>query len=244
MKRNFPSIDVASIGSKTRTSGLNEDAIAYSVFDSFQGKAKQQIVVACVADGMTTLALPHLASSYAVQNAMTTFFSSHSPLNERPFEMLIAANNFLLNHPTKQDFGTTLTAVVAADGMIYIATLGDDRVYQISDSRIACLTRDHSRLAEQLGRNPTREEVKSNQKSKKLARSLGEKPFGADYIFAHSCPVKHGDVFIICTDGLWTEFDEQELLSLTTEDTMAISLAEIAVERDDTDDVSVALLRF
>lgn len=244
MQSDFHNIEAASLGSKTRASGLNEDAVAYSVFDFCEADVKQQIVVICVSDGMTTLASPHLASSYAVKTAMAAFFSSHSPLSNRPSEMIIEANNFLLNHPTRKDFGTTLTTVVASHERVHIANIGDDRVYRISDSRIECLTRDHSRLAEHLGRNPTKTEVKASQKSKKLERSLGEKCFGADYVFTHECPVKRGDIIVICTDGLWTEFDEQELFSLATGKATALSLAETAMKLDNTDDISVVLLRF
>lgn len=244
MNHVYPNIELASLGSKTHPSGVNEDALAYSVLDSFNGKMNRPVAVFCVADGMTTLASPHLASSYAVRSAMAVFFSSFSPLHDRPVEMIIAANHFLLNHPTRQNFGTTLTTAVVVDGRIHIANIGDDRVYQVSDSQIVCLTRDHSKLAEELGRNPTYTEVKANKKSKKLSRSLGEKTFGLDYVFTCDRQVKRGDIFIICTDGLWTEFDEKELLSSATNHATAISLAEAAMKLDDTDDISLVLARF
>ena len=224
--------------------GPNQDAIGYVISDFRETEDVQRVAVICVADGMTTLASPHLASFYAVRTAMTTFLSSKNPLSERPTEMILEANNYLLKHPTKQDFGTTLTTVVASAKMIHIANLGDDRVYQISGSQIRCLTNDHSRLAEQLGRNPSKSEAKENQKSKKLERSLGEKPFAAEYVFTHQCPVCEGETFIICTDGFWTEFEEPELLSMAIGKITASALAELAVQRDNTDDVSVVLLRF
>jgi serine/threonine protein phosphatase PrpC len=243
MNTCFPKIEVASLGSKTRTSGLNEDAIGYCLFDSREENNIGPVAVICMADGMTTLASPHYASSHAIQTAMEVFFSSRLPSKGRSVQMLIAANNALLNHTSKQDFGTTFTAVVVSNEMIHIANIGDNRVYQISDSQIKCLTQDHSRLAEQLGGNPDKTEAKASQKSKKLARSLGEKPFGADYLNTHNCAAKSGDIFIICTDGLWTEFDEHELLSLADEKAEALAFADLAMKRDNTDDVSVVLLR-
>jgi len=244
MGTKFPYIEVASLGSKTRKSRRNEDAIAYCVLDSREEQDIGQVAAICIADGMTTLASPHYASSCAIKTAMGVFLSTQLQPNERPSQMLVEANDALLNHPSKQNFGTTLTAVVVSDKTLHIANIGDGRIYQITNSKIRCLTQDHSRLSKHLGRNPNKAEVKASQMSKKLERSLGEKSFGADYCFKDNYSARCGDVFIICTDGLWTEFDDDELLSLTNKNITALGFAELAMERDNTDDISVALLRF
>ncbi len=240
----FPLIEIATIASKTRATGFNEDATGYCSFDLRQSDCSQRISVICLADGMTTLASPHLASSYAVQAAMRAFFLSSLPWKERTVQMVIEANDRLLNDPTKCDFGSTLTSMIVSNKSVHIANLGDDRVYHISKSTITCLTQDHSSLAVKLGRNPNKVEVKGNKKSKNLARSLGEKSFDADYVFTHTCTVETGDLLLVCTDGLWTEFDEEELLSLLMAKITAPGLAEIAMNLDDTDDISAVLLRF
>lgn len=240
----LPSIDAASIASQTRQLAYNQDSMAYMRFDVREANANYQVTVICLADGMTTLDSPHIASSLAVQSALQALFNSRSPWNQRPVEMLIAANDALLAHPSKQNFGTTLSVFLTIGNNVHLANLGDDRVYRIAGSQISCLTRDHSKLAERLGRNPTNAEAKQSQASKKLARSLGEKRFEAEYVFSATCQADPGCTFILCTDGFWTEFEEHEILSLSHSQIGAQRLAELALERDNTDDISVVLLRF
>ena len=239
-----PSIDISSIASQTRQPVLNQDSVGYFTFDFREGETSYPITAICLADGMTTLDSPQFASSLAVQVALKSFFISDASWNERPAEMIVAANNALLVHNSKQNLGTTLSVLLAVGDNVQLANLGDDRIYCVSKSAIRCLTRDHSRLAERLGRNPTNTEVKESQASKKLARSLGEKTFGSDYVFSATTQATAGDTFIVCTDGLWTEFAEDELLSLAHSKVDSERFVKLALERDKTDDISVALLRF
>lgn len=244
MKNVQPSIDFASFASQARQATCNQDSVGYCMFDVREAGTNSQVTAICLADGMTTLDSPHIASSLAVHSALHALFNSTSPWQQRPAEMIVAANEALLAHPSKQNFGTTLTVLLAVGDFVYLANLGDDRVYRIVDTDILCLTRDHSKLAERLGRNPTSAEAKQNHASKKLARSLGEKHFAADYVFSAMCRATPGDLFIICTDGFWTEFEESEILSTSCSLKSARRLANLALERDNSDDVSVVLLRF
>jgi len=239
-----PLIDISSVASQTRLPCINQDSIGYCTFEFREADCCYPVTAICVADGMTTLESPHIASSLAVQAALQTFFGSRSLWKQRPAEMTVSSNEALLAHPSKQNFGTTLSVLLAVGNTVHLANLGDDRIYRITKSGIACLTRDHSKLAERLNRNPTNTEAKQSQASKKLARSLGEKRFAAEYVFSASSEAAEGDTFVVCTDGLWTEFEEHELLSLVHSNVSAQRLVNLALERDNTDDISVVLVSF
>ena len=49
-------------------------------------------------------------------------------------------------NPKQRGMGTTLAALFAVEDGVYIAHVGDSRVYRIRDGRIEQLTEDHSLL--------------------------------------------------------------------------------------------------
>ena len=107
--------------------------------------------------------------------------------------------------------GTTMTvALVEPDGRVVFGHVGDSRAYVLRDSRLDQLTDDHSLVAELVRRgelSPAEAEVHPQRSV--ITRALGTDPDVDIDTFAVS--PQPGDVFLICSDGLSSYVDGDEI---------------------------------
>lgn len=243
----YPTISIASLASRTRKDSINQDSVSYTALETATATGTAPLFLTFVSDGMGGLALPHVASREAIQAAMRQFFESDREIPERLAQMQVGANTCLLKHSSGLDLGATLTIALWSNNTVYISHVGDCRAYHIAGFNGRCLTADHSKLAKVLGiQNPPKASVKANPKARSLTRSLGEKEFDSTYPLATKVEVSTGEMMLLCSDGFWTEFDLEEVLEILKQNDKisAQELAEAALERDPSDDVSVLLVRF
>jgi serine/threonine protein phosphatase PrpC len=241
----------ATKASPEHKDGVNQDSIAIAFIDAGPQGGNRIELVACIADGMGALDAPAVASATVIRSALTTAFSEVGPAGSRVCSMIVRANDALLAAAGGCTLGSTLTSIILSNGKLYIGHVGDNRLYRIRGSKWDCLTVDHSRLAQHLGeKNPSREMVKKHKSAKNLIKSLGERPFDVTYI--HTITVedeqvlKQNDSLVLCSDGVWTEISEEELVEIVQMDepqTAAERLVEFALERDHGDDCSVIVIR-
>jgi PPM family protein phosphatase len=108
------------------------------------------------------------------------------------------------------DMATTFALVVSDGEAIAWGHVGDTRIYRVREGRAAVLTRDHTLAASMRALAGAAQEhdllpVHTNV----LASSLGPKePF---IEVSEVEPLLQGDVFLICSDGLWAHFSEAAL---------------------------------
>jgi PPM family protein phosphatase len=240
-----PTWGAATAGSATRKDGTNHDALAVLLVDA--GHGRRPSLIACLADGMGGLDAPAEASAVAVTASLA--YALATPRADLAAEMVVAANDALLLAAGDRDMGTTLTCLVMQDGQLGIGHVGDTRSIRVRHDRCEVMTVDHSRAAEQLGHpHPPRSVVKTHEGSKKLARSLGEHRF--DISFVHcvspsSADVEVGDIYVLCSDGVWTELDEAEIANVVRRESPSVAAAELvrlALERDASDDASAIVI--
>ena len=107
--------------------------------------------------------------------------------------------------------GTTMTvALVEPDGRVVFGHVGDSRAYVLRDNRLDQLTDDHSLVAELVRRgelSPAEAEVHPQRSV--ITRALGTDPDVDIDTFAVS--PQPGDVFLICSDGLSSYVDGDEI---------------------------------
>ncbi len=111
------------------------------------------------------------------------------------------------------EMGTTITAAILKEQELFIAHVGDSRLYLINESGIRKLSRDHT-LAEQMLQDGLlkTEEMGSNAYNHILTRALGiEEEVVIDYLIQ---TVDAGDIILLCTDGLSDMLDEDEILAI------------------------------
>ncbi|WP_172834308.1 Stp1/IreP family PP2C-type Ser/Thr phosphatase [Nitrospira japonica] len=128
-----------------------------------------------------------------------------SPNTHRLAGAIRAANESIheasWTNPSYAGMGTTIVAVHLSNDLLSIAHVGDSRLYLIRNGKIDALTADHSWVAEQVRRGlMTEGEAERSSKRNIVTRALGvERVVDVEL---GEIPVRHGDRFLLCSDGL------------------------------------------
>jgi protein phosphatase len=154
-----------------------------------------------------------LASSLAAAAMRET--NSNGSGEERVAELIQEANRRVHDRASTDasasGMGTTMTvALVEPDGRVVFGHVGDSRAYLLRDDRLEQLTDDHSLVAELVRRgelSPAEAEVHPQRSV--ITRALGTDP-DVD-IDTFDVTPQPGDVFLICSDGLSSYVDGDEI---------------------------------
>jgi protein phosphatase len=166
-----------------------------------------------VADGMGGAQAGELASGLAAA-AMREADANGS--GEQRISDLIQEANRRVHDRASTDaaasgMGTTMTvALVEPDGRVVFGHVGDSRAYVLRENQLDQLTDDHSLVAELVRRgelSPAEAEVHPQRSV--ITRALGTDPDVDIDTFAVS--PQPGDVFLICSDGLSSYVDGDEI---------------------------------
>lgn len=111
------------------------------------------------------------------------------------------------------DGGTTLTAAVIIGDRIYVAHVGDSRVYWIHNNTIEQITRDHSLVQRLIELNQlTPEEANNHPQKHVLYKALGQNEIIEVDTLTRKLPA--GSRLLICSDGLWNQVPEADILNV------------------------------
>lgn len=104
-------------------------------------------------------------------------------------------------HEALRDMGTTIVATAFSGSRVYIANVGDSRVYRLRRGALTQLTEDHSLVNEYVKMNMLRpEDVEAFPYKNVIVRAVGlHERVAVDLTFAN---VRAGDQILLCTDGL------------------------------------------
>jgi protein phosphatase len=212
----------------------NEDAVARS--DR----------LAAVADGMGGHPGGEVASAVAI-SLLQAAFTGRS-LDEL-HAAVRAANRAIWDRACGsaelEGMGTTVcAAAMIENGSLAIVNVGDSRAYLLRDGSFKQLTDDHSVTAEAVRRGELSEqEALDHPYRHVLTRAVGVAPDVELDSTAH--PAAEGDRVLVCTDGLFNEVPNDEIVSLmaATEDIRATvdGLVELALSRGGHDNISVVV---
>ena len=100
-----------------------------------------------------------------------------------------------------RDMGTTIVAIQFVGSRVYVAYVGDSRVYRIRGTKIEQLTEDHSLANEYIKMKILRKEDLPRFPYKNvIVRALGlSEHVKVDSFYRQ---VKPGDIYLLCSDGL------------------------------------------
>jgi PPM family protein phosphatase len=166
-----------------------------------------------VADGMGGAQAGEIASGLAA--AALEESGADGGGEERVVELIQEANR-RVHHRAMTDaatagMGTTITAaLVEPDGRVVFGHVGDSRAYLLRDDRLEQLTDDHTLVAELVRRgelSPGEAEVHPQRSV--ITRALGTDPDVDVDTFA--VEARAGDVYLICSDGLSSMVDFQDI---------------------------------
>lgn len=122
---------------------------------------------------------------------------------------------FIKEHPDALGMATTLTFSQVRKNGIYIAWVGDSRIYQFRNGNIIFKTTDHSWVNEALKSGIINAaEVINHPKSNIITRAVqgNHKPTTADTRLLTD--IQKGDLFLHCSDGVLESWDDDSLKAL------------------------------
>jgi protein phosphatase len=150
--------------------------------------------------------------------------------------------------PSKTGMGTTLTGAFSAGSDLFVASVGDSRVYLFRRGRLLQLTRDqtYSQLLADIGQIP-QHEVSTHHLRHILTDAIGIGS-GKINVKVRHLPLLNEDTLLLCTDGLTEMVDEEEIAGVLIRDQPAQdtcqTLVNLALERGGTDNVTVLLAKY
>lgn len=148
-------------------------------------------------------------------------------------------------NPERKGMGTTLSVLLLRGECAVTAQVGDSRIYMMRDGHAEQVTEDHTLVAWQLKKGLiTAEEARHSRQKNVITRAVGSREYVQ--VDTRSFPVRTGDRFLLCSDGLHGYLDEPEIApllagSLKQAATRAIDLANQRGGRDNITAVVVEL---
>lgn len=173
-----------------------------------------------VADGMGGHAAGEVASALAVDTMRE--LAEHSTISPRDVVgRVLDANRAILQSAARNreqaGMATTLAGLsrVTVDGSPHwaVVNIGDSRVYRLVDGRLTQVSQDHSEVGElvQMGLL-NKQEALHHPARNIVTRCLGRDPL--EPVDSWVFPPRAGERFLLCTDGLTNEVDEDEIARL------------------------------
>ncbi|MDO5424104.1 MAG: Stp1/IreP family PP2C-type Ser/Thr phosphatase [Eubacteriales bacterium] len=204
-----------------------------------------------VADGMGGHNAGDLASRYAVEALVKSIRKEKKEKNPIPIigKAIEAANEEVLKKastdPVLTGMGTTMVAATVSKGCLYVANVGDSRLYLIRD-RIRQVTRDHS-LVEEMVRlgELTEEEARNHPDKNIITRAIGVRKNVRIDFFDED--LEGEDTILMCSDGLSNMVTDEDMEGIvkncSTLQEAALRLIETANENGGRDNIAVVLVK-
>ena len=200
----------------------NEDAVAVSPAGGF----------ALLADGMGGHLAGEVASGMAVtiiqQELERILLNNANTANIAPAavrqqlrgwmrDAILLANARILETAQKQTacrgMGTTLVLALLYENTLYVAHVGDSRLYRLRGRTLQQLTLDHSLLQQQISAG----RITPEQAARSKDRNVITRALGADLLLEielHQHDFQAGDIALLCSDGLTEMVPDQQIADL------------------------------
>jgi PPM family protein phosphatase len=191
----------------------NEDRVAYAY--------TSESLLMVLADGMGGHSHGEVASQLTVQVISSLFQSRAKPLLPDMSSFLLdgiyaahdAINEYALRKRMADPPRTTCVVCVVQKGMACWAHVGDSRLYHFSRRDTLFRTHDHSAVQQLFDDGViSEEEMGTHPDRNKLYNSIGGYML-PDIEIDQPAKLHEGDVLMMCTDGVWPELTQTEMLS-------------------------------
>ena len=190
---------------------INQD----SIFISTKPVGKLQNLF-IVADGMGGHKAGDVASRVAIENFVKYVCTTNmtDPANILD-SGIISINKDIYNMAKdNKDFdgmGTTFVATTIVDNHVYIANVGDSRLYLINHD-IRQITRDHSLVADMVRLGMIdKEAAKTHYKKNVITKAIGVSDDKSSTPDIFEIEIEPGDMLLLCSDGLTNMIEDYDI---------------------------------
>ena len=172
-----------------------------------------------VCDGMGGHKAGEYASRYTAQRIVAYASRSHSESPIRILrEAIQKANEILViesrEDVEKQGMGTTVVAATIMDHKLYVANVGDSRLYVIGET-MKQITKDHSYVEEMVRMGKVdRADARTHEKKNVITRAVGAAEEIKTDIF--EVDLEDNDTVLLCTDGLSNMVTDERILEIVS----------------------------
>lgn len=202
-----------------------------------------------VADGMGGHNAGDFASKYTVKQLVKLIESSEETNPIKIMRQSIELANMQLLQKANENselmgMGTTLVAATIVKEYIYIANIGDSRLY-IINSGIRQITKDHSLVEEMIRLGEIeREDAKNHPDKNIITRAIGAaEEISVDFF---EMKLEKEDTVLMCSDGLTNMIDDNEICQIIknqkTPEQKAKKLVETANKNGGKDNIAVIII--
>ena len=229
---------------KGRRRSNNEDAmkkdkvfiVADGVGGNNSGEIASRLAVNEIANYVETHPLSEVRSAEQVQD----YFEDC--LKNANFKVLELSQRIEAN----KGMATTVVCAYVQSDTIYIINVGDSRAYVFRDGVLLQITEDHTYVNTLLKAGLISEDEAMNHENKNMIT----RAVGADYTVDadfFSLPIRKDDIILICTDGLYGEVGEEQLIAALKEEKsmtdICNELVEMANENGGSDNITMVVLK-
>ena len=203
-----------------------------------------------VADGMGGHAAGDVASN-SIVDRMSQIYAT-----EDANELVDAAENSWLEvnedliqqaaeRTDRQTMGSTVAVMLAFHKKCFLLWAGDSRIYRVRNNQLKRITYDHSKVQDLVDDGLlTEEEAERHPEANVITRAIGASR--NLFIDLDMYDVKPGDRYMLCSDGLYKEVMEEEMVDLITRgspEDACNALVELTLDRGSRDNVSVIVVQ-
>ncbi len=212
-------LEVASLSDIGMRRATNQDNMSVALASSIE-HWQQKGHLFIVADGMGAHAAGELASKLAIDHIPHLYARFNEESNGECLRKAMSGANGEIHRRGQlneefHNMGTTCSSLLLMPGAALVGHIGDSRVYRLSNNRLEQLTFDHSLVWEMkaAGQLTAEEEATNKVPKNVITRSLGPYP-ECKVDVEGPFPLKPGDTFLLCSDGLTGVIKDDEMGSI------------------------------
>ena len=257
-------LEVHAITHEGMSGKNNEDRYGVSAYTVSEQNPTAS-VFAIVADGIGGHQAGEIAAEMVVESISHAVASSEA---SNPVEIMEQAiiragqevNDQSTHNAAQQGMGSTCVCAWVLGDQLYIASVGDSRIYLLRDNEIQQLTTDHTWAQEAVEHGIlTPDQVRGHPQSHIIRRYLGSKTAvevdfrlrlypdeeDEDALANQGMQLRPGDKLLLCSDGLTDLVEDgeiKEILQWTDQDVALQELVDLANQRGGHDNITIVTL--
>ena len=219
---------------------INEDSIL----------SKPEAGLWLVADGMGGYEAGDVASNMIVKTLQDTQPKEHlDDLVTQVEDSIIDVNQRILEYADimleGRTLGSTVVSLLIKGHVGMCLWVGDSRLYRFRNNNLLQLSRDHSHVEELIQQGViSPEEAENHPQSNVITRAVGA--FSEVYVDLNVFSVQLGDLFLLCSDGLYNAVPQKDIIELLNKpapEDIVKGLIDKALENGAHDNVSVIVIK-